>query len=238
MSASSDVTPALYMQDTGGFELTDLGACSFLDEPKEASEPSSRWAIPEHSDGAGTSAHRTAVGSQDCTPLVVQSESQSALRRAAGAFARARKRGTSAGPVETSHRGAAPTEITDRSDAVATGSPTHSDRLDAALIDFLGEDQPMRSANEELELIYGGVFDPDAQARAMSEREKERLASGSYRAVGFEDDDGAFSWDDEALDAPIDPDDVRRRVGTRTDGVPQFAVLRRVNARTRTPEEE
>lgn len=224
------------MQDTGGFELTDLGACSFLDGPKDASEPSSRWAVPDHS-SAGASSHRTAIGSQDCTPLIAQNESPSAMRRAAGAFARARKRGNSGGPVATSHRGAAPTEVSERSVAGVSDSDANSDRLDAALIDFLGEDQPLRSANEELELIYGGVFDPDAQARAITEREKERLASGSYRAVGFDEEGGAFSWDDEALDAPIDPDDVRRRVGTRTDGVPQFAVLRRVNARTRTEEE-
>lgn len=222
-------------------ELTDLGACSYLDHPQEVERtPLPPWSLTENLKACVTSggfATTTAVTGECTADLDGECEVLAPARRptpspsssaAADAFARARSRGNS----DTTDR----TRITARVRPPSTSTPPgirnaapsprpsrESDPLDDALRDFLGERRLLRDS-EDVRLIYGDVFDPEeAAAKHASAR---NMISRSVKAVETEE---SFGWDDDELDAPIDPEHVRRKYGSRSEGVPQFAVFKRKN---------
>lgn len=158
-------------------------------------------------------------------------------RAAADAFARARDRGASKSEDRTAFAAkvrppssGSPVEFTKESPTPhaldARPGPSASspavDPLDAALDDFLGDDRRIRRDSEDIRLIYGEVFDPEKAAAQRSARTSQ--TSPKHRIVPADD---SFGWDDEELDAPIDPEHVRRKIGSRTDGVPQFGIFRK-----------
>ncbi len=241
MTAQSDITP-LDVADASAFELTDLGTCSYLDAPIERAA-ASRWAVPERAPVLRS--HVNSPHDSGALPsLIVQGSASSAAQTAAP---NAAKRLVS-GPYERSSadlvRDGFDSETALSADTVPAVTPQRrfeesepesdsarraADRLDAALLDFVGETH-VRSPNEALELIYGAVFDPEARAAEFKQSERERISSGNHRAV-VDEAAPSFSWDDDALDAPIDPEDVRRRLGSRAVGVPQAAIMRRAKSR-------
>jgi hypothetical protein len=163
---------------------------------------------------------------------------------AADAFARARGRGASMSeehtsftarvrpatppsPVDSTRGSLPPSSVSKREkDRLARtkskAKVTVVDPLDAALEDFLGDNRRVRRDSEDIRLIFGRVFDPEKAAAELTAR-SNHVTRGN-KLVVTED---SFGWDDDELDAPIEPEDVRRKVGSRTDGVPQFGILRK-----------
>lgn len=73
-------------------------------------------------------------------------------------------------------------------------------------------------------MIYGEVFDPEKAAAQQTARSQHFTRGNKLEPV-----EKTFGWDDDELDAPIDPEDVRRKIGRRAEGVPQFGILRKRN---------
>ncbi|MCB9507579.1 MAG: hypothetical protein H6700_07825 [Myxococcales bacterium] len=204
--------------ESGAFELTDLGACSFLDSPSAVSPSSiTPRSLSENVDAVCNSGLPTQRAS--CPPDGKTGCDDSPSRRPARlARAAAHRRGHDRPRAGVSTSQSSPTATADATDVVP------DDRLDAALADFLGSSRPPRGTRSELEAIYGAVFDPEARAAELARDPRTQL-SGSQRAVSSTSP--RFGWDDEELDRPLDPDELRRRVGRRTDGIPQSAIFRR-----------
>jgi hypothetical protein len=90
-----------------------------------------------------------------------------------------------------------------------------------ALADFLGE-RGIRSESEDVRLIYGAVFDPEEAAAKQANTRNQIM-----RPVKVVPPEDSFGWDDDELDAPIDPEDVRRKFGSRISGVSHFGGMKR-----------
>ena len=79
----------------------------------------------------------------------------------------------------------------------------------------------MRGDSEDMRLVYGDVFDPE-EAAAKQAGVRNHITRPVKAAA-----ESSFGWDDDDLDEPIGPDAVRRRLGSRAEGVPQARILRK-----------
>lgn len=254
MPSHSSSISGVPFDDTGAFEVTDLGACSFLDDPQPRSADYSPRSLTDNLSACSVSAGGS--GARDsCQPdpspdtgcETTPAAESARVTAAEAAFKAARRRGTVTQIAGRPHHDSPPGRDVGmsqtrpalqtghghrqrRAPAVAEESapgPRRSDRLDEALRDFVG-DESDDVAPGRLEAIYGAVFDPEERAKELSRTSAERSASAIASAST---ESASFGWDDHELDAPIDPTEVRRRLGKRADGVPQFGIIRRPGKR-------
>ena len=237
--------------------MTDLGACSYLDYPTTVPpQPVAVRSLSENLKACETSGDFARLGDSNCRAdrkaecevLKVSSPAPKAYA-AADAFAKARQRGTShtadqtlitarvrpttpLTPPRTSAQASPPAarrrtpepsarrRTPEPSPNSRSESKSSSDPLDDALKDFLGE-RRVRRDSEDMSLVYGDVFDPEEAAKQANIRNH---ISRPVRAVQPE---ASFGWDDDDLDAPIDPEDIRRKYGSRAEGTPPKSLKKR-----------
>lgn len=203
--------------ESGAFELTDLGACSFLDSPSAVSPSSiTPRSLSENVDAVCNSGLPTQRASCPRTGRPVATTRLRVVRRGLLVLRRIGGGMTDRAPASARRSRVRQRPQMRRTSCQTTGWTRRSRTSLAHRAHPAARAPSWRRSTGRCSI---------RRRAPPSWLAIPGLNSGSQRAVSSTSP--RFGWDDEELDRPLDPDELRRRVGRRTDGIPQSAIFRR-----------